>query len=112
MESKTKQQKPKLRFSETLRGLFYAILVFVLLSSIVFQAFLFMEHLQAKQTLAAIDEKVNRLDQTLKMVFPSSPPHGARKNRPDAKDLHVRKRRSVTISLQSLEKRMKVLEMR
>jgi len=71
-----------------------------------------MEHLQAKQTLAAIDEKVNTLDQTLKMVFPSSPPHGARKNRPDAKDLHVRKRKSVTISLQSLEKRMKVLEMR
>jgi len=71
-----------------------------------------MEHLQTKQTLAAIDEKVNRLDQTLKMVFPSSPPHGARENRRDAKDLHVRKRKSVTTSLQSLEKRLKVLEMR
>ena len=71
-----------------------------------------MEHLQTKQKLASIDEKVNTLDQMLKKFFPLSPPHGATENRPEAKDLYVRKRRSVTTSLQSLENRVKVLETR
>ena len=104
------EQKTKIRFSEILRCLFYVTVVVFLLSCIVFQAFLFMDHLQTKQRLAAIDEKVNTLELTPKQVFPSS--YGARKNRPDAEDLHVRLRRAVTISLQSLEKRLKVLEIR
>ena len=112
MDSETKHQKTKHRLSEILRCLFYAIEVFVLLSCIVFQAFLCMDHLQTKQRLAAIDEKVDTLDLNLKKLFPSSPPHGARENRPDTKDLYVRKRRAVTISLKSLEKRLKVLESR
>ena len=77
------------------------------------QAFLFMDHLQTKQRLAAIDEKINTFGLTPKKPCPSSSPHTVATDvRLDAGDLHVRLRRTVTISLQSLEKRLKVLETR
>ena len=113
MESETKKQKRTLRFSEILRCLFYAVVVVFLLSCMVFQAFLFMDHLQTKQRLAAMDKKMNTFELTLKKPLPSRPPHTtARDDRLDGEDLHVRLRRAVTISLQSLEKRLKVLETR
>ena len=113
MESETEKQKRTLRFSEILHCLFYVVVVVFFLSCMVFQAFLFMDHLQTKQRLAAMDEKMNTFELTPKKPFPSSPPHTAAGDvRLDAEDLHVRLKRAVTVSLQNLEKRLKVLETR
>jgi len=102
MDPETKEQKTKLRLSEILRYSSYGVVIVLLLSCI---GFLFMGHLQTMQRLAAIDEKVNALELTLKKL-PSSPTYEANQNRLTdlaERDLHVRLRRTVTISLQSLE---------
>ena len=113
MDSETEEHKTKLRFSEILRCVFYAVVVVFLSSCMLFQAFLFMDHLQTKQRLAAMDEKMNTFELSLKKPLPSRPPHTtARDDRLDGEDLHVRLRRAVTVSLQSLEKRLRVLETR
>ena len=66
-----------------------------------------------KQKLATIDEKVTSLELATKSFFPSSPPQNeAKDTKRGFKDLHVRLRRTVPLSLQSLEKRLKVLEIR
>ena len=72
----------------------------------IFQAILFMDHLEMKQRLAEIERA------TPKKLFTTSQPQAARSDKLDADDLHVRLRRAVTVSLQSLEKRLKVLETR
>jgi len=74
-----------------------------------------MGHLQTIKRLDAIDKKVYALELTMKKLIPSSPTYEANQNRLTdlaERDLHVRLRRTVTISLQSLEKRLKVLEIR
>ena len=115
MDSNKKEQKTKGRFSEILRSLFYVVMIVFLLSCIVF---LFLDHLQTKERLAVIDDKMNTFELTLKKVFPTSPTHTASEdNRLDAagsEGLHVRLRRALTstVSLQSLEKRLNVLEFR
>ena len=112
MDPETKEQKTKLRLSEILRYSFYGVVIVLLLSCI---GFLFMGHLQTIKRLDAIDKKVYALELTMKKLIPSSPTYEANQNRLTdlaERDLHVRLRRTVTISLQSLEKRLKVLEIR
>ena len=112
MDPETKEQKTGLRLSEILRYSFYGVVIVLLLSCI---GFLFMGHLQTMQRLDAIDEKVYALELTMKKLIPSSPTYEANQNRLTdlaERDLHVRLRRTVTIGLQSLEKRLKVLEIR
>ena len=66
-----------------------------------------------KQKWATIDEKVTSLELATKSFVPSSPPQNeAKDTKRGFKDLHERLRRTVALSLQSLEKRLKVLEMR
>ena len=115
MNSNKKEQNTKSRFSEILRSLFYVVIIVFLLSCMVF---LFWDYLQTKERLAVIDDKMNAFELTLKKVFPTSPTHTASEdNRLDAagsEGLHVRLRRALTstVSLQSLEKRLNVLEFR
>ena len=109
MDSEVKEQKSKLRLPEILRCLFFVGVVVFLLFCMVF---LFLDRLEMKQRLTAIDEKLNTFELTLKMSLPKSPAFGSRDIRFGAEDLHVRLRRAVTVSLQSLEKRLKVLEIR
>ena len=115
MDSNNKEQKTKGRFSEILRSLFYVMMIVFLLSCMVF---LLLDHLQTKERLAVIDDKMSAFEFTLQKVFPTSPTHTASEdNKLDAEGsegLHVRLRRklSSTASLQSLEKRLNVLEFR
>ena len=103
MDSATKAKAPSWKI---LRCLFYAAVIVFLLSCMIFQAILFMDHLEMKQRLAEIERA------TPKKLFTTSQPQAARSDKLDADDLHVRLRRAVTVSLQSLEKRLKVLETR
>ena len=100
------EKKAKASLWEILRCLFYAAGIVFLLSSMIFQAILFMDHLAMKQRLAEIERAPP------KKLFTRSQPQAARSDKLDADDLHVRLRRAVTVSLQSLEKRLKVLETR
>ena len=110
MEPEKKEQREKPCFLEILRCLFYVVVIVFFLS---WMSFLLYDYLQMKRRLAAIDEKMKKFELTPKKPLPSSPPHTAsRAVGLDAEDLHVRLRRTVTISLQSLEKRLKVLEAR
>lgn len=66
-----------------------------------------------KQKLATMDKKMSSLELATKSFVPSSSPHNkAKDTKHGFKDLHVRLRRAVALSLQSLEKRLKVLEIR
>ena len=115
MDSNKKEQKTNGRFSEMLRSLFYVVIIVFLLSCMIF---LFLDHLETKERLAVIDDKMSAFELTLKKVFPTSPTHTASEdNGLDAEGsegLHVRLRRALTstVSLQSLEKRLNVLELR
>ena len=112
MESNTKYQKKNGRFPGMLRGLFYAVSVVFLLCCI---AFLVLDHLQMKKKLAAIDNKIDAVELALKEVVSTAAtqPHAAATdNKPDARSFHVRLRRATALSLEDLEKRLKVLEMR
>jgi len=108
MDSETKEQKTKSLLSENFRCLLYAVVVVFLLSCIVFQAFLFMDHLEMKQRLAAIDNL------TPKKFLTTNPPlTEARKEKlNNVEDLQMRSRRAATVSLQSVGKRLKVIEVR
>ena len=110
MDSQVKEQKTKLRFSEIFRCLFYAVVVAFLLSCMVFQAFLYMDHLEMKQRLAAIDEEINTLKLTSKTLLTSPTQAVSRDALHDVQGLHGRLRRASTVSLQNLEKRLKILE--
>ena len=112
MESNTKYQKKNGRFSGKLCGLFYAVSVVFLLCCI---AFLILDHLQMKSKLAAIDNKMDAVELTLKDVVPKSAiePHAVTTdNETDTGSFHVRLRRAAALSLEDLEKRLQVLEMR
>ena len=113
MDPEKKGQTIKLRLVELFRRLFYPAVVIFLLSSI---AFLVLNHLEMKQKLAAMDEKVNAIELTVEKFFTTSSPHnqGGDKNRLDTgTSLPVRRsKRAATVSLQNLDKRVKVLEIR
>ena len=113
MDTTTKEQRNKFGTSEILRCLVYIAAIIFLLSCVAFQAFFFMDHLEMKQKWATMDGKVTSLELATKSLVPSSPPQNeAKDNKHGFKDLHVRLRRIVALSLQSLEKRLKVLEIR
>ena len=116
MDPEKKEQTMKLRLAELFRRLFYPAVVIFLLSCV---TFLVLNHLEMKQKLAAMDEKVNAIGQTRKQTvekfFATRSPHNkARdKNRMDTGSLPVRRsKRAAIISLQNLDKRVKVLEKR
>ena len=58
-----------------------------------------------KQRLTAIDDKINTLEWTLRY-------NNDRDKRLEAKGLLVREKRALALSLEGLEKRLKVLEFR
>ena len=110
MERHEKQQKTKGRFSEILRCMLYAVVIVFLASC---NAFLFLEQQQMKQRLAAIDDEMNTFERSLKKAFPTRQNNGDEQDeRLDAKALLVREKRALALSLESLEKRLKVLEFR
>ena len=115
MDSTIKKQRSKLGISEILRCLVYVAGIIFLLSCMVFQAFFFMDHLQMKQKLSTIDEKMTSLElATKRSFFPSSSPQNeAKDTKHGLKDsVHVRLKRTVALNLQSLGKRLKILEIR
>ena len=103
----------KLRLIEFFRRLFYPAVIIFLLSCI---AFLVLNHLEMKQKLAAMDERVNAIELTVVKFFATISPHNQAgdKNRLDTgTSLPVRRsKRAATVSLQNLDKRVKVLETR
>ena len=111
MDPEKKGQTIKRRLVELFRRLFYPAVVIFLLSCI---AFLVLNHLEMKQNLATMDEKVNAIELTVEKLA-TSPPHNkaGEKNRLDTGSLPVRRsKRAATVSLQNLDKRVKVLEIR
>ena len=65
-----------------------------------------------KQRLAAIDDKMNAFERMLKKSFSTRHNRDEPDERLDAKALLVREKRALALSLESLEKRLKVLEFR
>lgn len=98
MDQDKKEHKFKERFPEILR----CVLYLVVLSCI---AIVFSEQHKMKQRLTAIDDKMNRFERTLRYDIDKDV-----RNQP--KDLLVREKRALALSLESLEKRLKVLEFR
>ena len=74
--------------------------------------FLSVDHIQMKQRLTLIDDKIDTVEQKFKELFPTSHYNKARDGRLDAEGLLVRKKRAQSLSLERLEKRLKVLEFR
>ena len=74
--------------------------------------FLFLEHRHTKQRLAALEDKMIT-EETLKKFIPAIQTNSADKDeRLDSKALHVREKRAPASSIESLDKRVKVLEFR
>lgn len=110
MERGENEQKANGRFTEILRCMLYAVLILFFVSCI---AFLFWRQHQINKRLAAIDDKMDKFEWKLKNHFPTHQyVNNDRIDRLDAKALLTRKKRASTLSLQSLEKRLKVLELR
>ena len=66
-----------------------------------------------KQRMVVIDDKMNAFERSLKKPFPTRQNNRDEPDeRLDAKDLLVREKRALALSLESLEKRLKVLEFR
>jgi len=109
MESDKTEQKTSGRLSEILRCVLYAVVVvFLVLCNIV----LFLEQQHTKQRLTALEDKMITKE-TLKKFFPASQSNSADKHeRPDGKALLIREKRALVLSLETLEKRLKVLELR
>jgi len=109
MESENTKQKTNGRLSEILRCVLYAVvIVFLLLCNI----FLFLEQQHTKQRLTSLEDKMITKEM-LKKFFPASQSNSADNHeRLDDKALFVREKRALALSLESLEKRLKVLEFR
>ena len=97
-----KEHKLKQRFSEILHCVLFVVVVVFVMSCIII---LFLEQQKIKQRLIAIDDKLNTFERTLQY-------NNDKDERLDAKALFVREKRAVSLSLESLEKRLKVLEFR
>ena len=109
MESENTGQKTNGRLSEILRCVLYAVVVvFLVLCNI----FLLLEQQHTRQRLIEHEDKMITKE-TLKKFFPASQSNSADKHeRLDGKALFVREKRALALSLESLEKRLKVLEFR
>ena len=108
MDRDKKQHNAKGRFSEILRCVLYTTVAVLLLSCM---AFLFLDHVQMKRRLAAMEEKMIT-EETLKKFCATKPIQRDTDNRVDDKALLLRRKRAFALSLESLEKRVKVLEFR
>ena len=104
-----KKQNTKGCLSEILRFALNAVVVVFLLSCM---TFLYLDHIRMTQRLTAIDEKMDAFEQTFKKLISTSQYNEDRDGRFDAKGLLVRKKRAQSLSLESLEKRLKILEFR
>ena len=102
MDQDKKEHKLKRRLSEFIRCVLYIAVVIFLMSCI---AILFLEQQQMKQRLTAIDDKVTTFERALQY-------NNERDKRLEAKGFLDREKRAVALSLESLEKRLKVLEFR
>ena len=111
MDAEKKEQKTKHHSLEILRYLFYAVVVVFLFSCILS---LFLEYLEMKQRLVVMDGQMRTLKLTLdKLSATSSSGKTGNNDGPDVEYLPARRtRREVTLTLQSLERRLKVLETR
>ena len=109
MERDKNELKTNGRLSEILRCVLYAVVVVFL---VMCNTFLFLEHRHTKQRLTALEDKMIT-EETLKKFFAASQMNSAGKDkRLDTKALLVRERRAQASSIESLEKRVKVLEFR
>ena len=109
MEPDNTEQKTNNRILETFRCVFYVVVVVFL---VLWNTFLFLEHRHTKQRLSEIEDKMIT-EETLKKFFPASQSNSAEKHeRLDGKVLLVKEKRALALSLESLEKRVKVLEFR
>lgn len=109
MQPDNTEQKANSRISETLRCVFYMALVVFL---VLWNTFLFLENRHTKQRLSEIEDRMIA-EETLEKFIPGSQSNSADKHeRLDGKTLLVRERRALALSLESLEKRLKVLEFR
>lgn len=102
MDQDKKEHKLKGCFSEILCCVLYVAVVVFLMSCI---TILFFEQQNMKQRLTAIDDKMNTLERTLRY-------NNDRDKGLEAKGLLVREKRALALSLEGLEKRLKVLEFR
>ena len=109
MELDKNEQKTNGRPSEILRCVLYAVVVVFL---VLCNTFLLLEHQHTKQRLTALEDKM-KTEETLKKFFPASQMNsGDKDERLDTKALLVREKRAPASSIESLEKRVKVLEFR
>ena len=109
MESNNTEKKTNGRLSEIHRYLLYAVVVVFL---VLCNTFLFLEQQHTKQRLIELEDKMITKE-TLKKFFPASQSNSADKHeRLHGKALFVREKRTLALSLESLEKRLKVLEFR
>ena len=102
MDQDKKEHKLKQGFSEILRCVLYVVVVVFLMFCIII---LFLEQHKMKQRLIAIDDKMNTFERILQY-------NNDKDERLEAKALFDREKRAVSLSLESLEKRLKVLEFR
>ena len=108
MDQERKEPKAEGRFSESLRYLLYvAVFVFFLSCMTV----LFLDHIEMKRRLAAMEDKMIT-DETLQKFCATSRIQRDTDERVDDKALLLRRKRELALSLQGLEKRLKVLEFR
>ena len=113
MEQEEGKQNKLNGFSEILRCVLYGVVVVFLVSWMIL---LSLDHIQITQNLVAIDKlnktcKINR--ETLKKFCSTSRVESdALDERIDSKALLLRRKRALALSLESLEKRLKVLETR
>ena len=109
MELDENEQKTNGRLSEILRCVLYAVVVVFL---VLCNTFLLLEHQHTKQRLTALEDKM-KTEETLKKFFPASQMNsGDKDERLDTKALLVREKRAPASSIESLEKRVRVLEFR
>ena len=108
MDQDRKEPKREGRFSEILRCLIYVAVAVLLLSCM---AFLFLDHVQMKRRLAAMEEKMIT-EETLKTFCGTGQVPTDADKRVDDKALLLRRKRALTLTLHGLDKRLKVLEFR
>ena len=109
MELDKNEQKTNGRLSEILRCVLYVVVVVFL---VLCNTFLLLEHRHMKQRLTALEDKM-KTEETLKKFFPASQMNsGDKDERLDTKAFLVREKRAPAPSIESLEKRVKVLEFR
>ena len=104
-----RKQDTKGRCLEILRGAFNVVVVVLLLSCV---AFLSLAHIRMTKRLNAIDDKMDAFEQKLQKRFPTKQDNKNRDGRLHANGMLVREKRALAFSLESIEKRLKVLESR